>query len=118
MAQVRFEAGTTLWHEGEPAAHLVMVCDGSVRATVPGGIEFTAGPRLPARRARGARPEAALVHAVAATPVVGLYGQTDVLFDLFEDNFDMAMDYLAVISRVTLRILDWSAAEAARTLDG
>jgi hypothetical protein len=28
------------------------------------------------------------------------------------------MDYLAVISRVTLRILDWSAAEAARTLDG
>jgi hypothetical protein len=30
----------------------------------------------------------------------------------------MAMDYLAVISRVTLRILDWSATEAARTLDG
>jgi CRP-like cAMP-binding protein len=118
MAQVRFETGTTLWHEGEPAAHLVMVCDGSVHASVPGGIEFTAGPGFPlgALEALGQRPR--WYHAVAATPVVGLYGQTDVLFDLFEDNFDMAMDYLAVISRVTLRILDWSAAEAARTLDG
>jgi CRP-like cAMP-binding protein len=118
MAQVRFEAGTTLWHEGEPAAHLVMVCSGSVRATVPGGIEFTAGPGFPlgALEALGQRPR--WYDGVAATPVVGLYGQTDVLFDLFEDNFDMAMDYLAVISRVTLRILDESAAEAARTLDG
>ena len=118
MAQVRFEAGTTLWHVGEPAAHLVMVCDGSVRATVPGGIEFTAGPGFPlgALEALGQRPR--WYDVVAATPVVGLYGQTDVLFDLFEDNFDMAMDYLAVISRVTLRILDWSATEAARTLDG
>ena len=118
MAQVRFEVGTTLWHEGEPAAHLVMVCGGSVRAAVPGGIEFTAGPGFPlgALEALGQRPR--WYDAVAATPVVGLYGQTDVLFDLFEDNFDMAMDYLAVISRVTLRILDWSAAEAARTLDG
>jgi CRP-like cAMP-binding protein len=118
MAQVRFEAGTTLWHEGEPAAHLVMVCDGSVRATVPGGIEFTAGPGFPLGALEALGQRSRWYDAVAATPVVGLYGQTDVLFDLFEDNFDMAMDYLAVISRVTLRILDWSAAEAARTLDG
>jgi CRP-like cAMP-binding protein len=118
MAQVRFEAGTALWHEGEPAAHLVMVCDGSVRAAVPGGIEFTAGPGFPLGALEALGQRARWYDAVAATPVVGLYGQTDVLFDLFEDNFDMAMDYLAVISRVTLRILDWSAAEAARTLDG
>jgi hypothetical protein len=33
-----------------------------------------------------------------------------VLVDAFEDHFDMAMDYLAVIAQSTLRILDWSAA--------
>jgi CRP-like cAMP-binding protein len=113
MAQVRFEAGTVLWREGEPAAYLVMICGGEVRATVPGGVEFSAGPGFPlgALEALGQRPR--WYDVVAATPVVGLYGQTDVLVDLFEDNFDMAMDYLAVISRVTLRIADWSAAEPA-----
>ena len=118
MAQVRFEAGTALWHTGEPAAHLVMICGGSVRARVPGGVEFDAGPGFPlgALEALGQRPR--WYDAVATSPLVGLYGQTDVLVDLFEDNFDMAMDYLAVISRVTLRILDWSAAQAAQPLDG
>ena len=118
MAQVRFEAGTPLWHTGEPAAHLVMICGGSVRAKVPGGVEFHVGPGFPlgALEALGQRPR--WYDAVATSPLVGLYGQTDVLVDLFEDNFDMAMDYLAVISRVTLRILDWSAAQAAQPLDG
>ena len=118
MAQVRFEAGTALWHAGEPAAHLVMIYNGSVRARVPGGVEFSAGPGFPlgALEALGQRPR--WYDAVATTPVVGLYGQTDVLVDLFEDNFEMAMDYLAVIARVTLRILDWSASQAAQPLDG
>jgi CRP-like cAMP-binding protein len=117
MAQVRFEAGSVLWHEGEPAAHLVMICGGAVRASVPGGIEFTAGPGFPlgALEALGQRPR--WYDVVATTPVVGLYGQTDVLFDLFEDNFDMAMDYLAVISRVTLRIVEWSADQAGPVPD-
>jgi CRP-like cAMP-binding protein len=117
MAQVRFEAGSVLWHEGEPAAHLVMICGGAVRASIPGGIEFTAGPGFPlgALEALGQRPR--WYDVVATTPVVGLYGQTDVLFDLFEDNFDMAMDYLAVISRVTLRIVEWSADQAGPVPD-
>jgi hypothetical protein len=32
-----------------------------------------------------------------------------VLVDVFEDNFEMAMDYLAVLAQSTLRILDWAA---------
>jgi CRP/FNR family transcriptional regulator, cyclic AMP receptor protein len=109
MAQVGFEAGTSLWRAGEPAAHLVMICSGRVSARVPGGIEFDAGPGFPlgALEALGQRPR--WYDVTAATPVVGLYGQTDVLVDLFEDNFDMAMDYLAVIARVTLRMLERNA---------
>ena len=48
--------------------------------------------------------------AVAETPVVALQGHMGVLVDVFEDNFAMAMDYLAVIAQSTLRILDWTAA--------
>ena len=94
-----------------------MVCRGSVQARVPDGVEFSAGPGFPlgALEALGQRPR--WYDAVATTPLVGLYGRTDVLVDLFEDNFDMAMDYLAVISRVTLRILDRSA-QAAQPVDG
>jgi hypothetical protein len=33
-----------------------------------------------------------------------------VLVDVFEDNFEMAMDYLAVLAQSTLRILDGAAA--------
>jgi hypothetical protein len=47
--------------------------------------------------------------AVTETPVVALR-HMGVLVDVFEDNFDMAMDYLAVIAQSTLRILDWAAA--------
>jgi hypothetical protein len=45
--------------------------------------------------------------------VLALQGQAGVLVDLFEDNFEMAMDYLAVIARATQRVLDWSAAGSA-----
>jgi hypothetical protein len=35
--------------------------------------------------------------------------------DVFEDHFEVAMDYLEVLAQSTLRILDWAA---ARTEDG
>ena len=118
MAQVRFEAGATLWHVGEPAAHLVMICSGRALARVPGGVEFHAGPGFPlgALEAIGQRPR--WYEAVATSPLVGLYGQTDVLVDQFEDNFEMAMDYLAVISGVTVRMLEWAASQATQLRDG
>lgn len=47
MAQVRFETGTVLWHEGEPAAHLVMICGGKC------GRRFRAG--WSSRPVRGSR---------------------------------------------------------------
>jgi len=118
MAQVRFEAGTILWQEGEPSAGILLVCSGSVRATGSGGVDFRAGPGFPlgALEALGQVPR--WYDAVALSPVIALQGQTDVLVDLFEDNFEMAMDYLAVVARATLRILDWSAAPAAQPLAG
>jgi CRP-like cAMP-binding protein len=82
------------------------------------GVSFRAGPgfALGALEAVGQVPR--WYEAQALTPVVALQGQTDVLVDLFEDSFEMATDFLAVVAGATLRILDWSAAQAAQPLDG
>jgi CRP-like cAMP-binding protein len=110
MAQVRFEPGTTLWHEGEPAPGIFLVRSGRIHARGSSGVSFRPGPGFPlgALEALGEVPR--WYDAVAETPVVALQGHMGVVVDVFEDNFGMAMDYLAVIARSTLRILDWSTA--------
>jgi CRP-like cAMP-binding protein len=116
LANVRFEPGTVLWHEGEPSHGILLLSSGSVQATGSGGVSFRAGPGFPlgALEAVGQVPR--WYEARALTPVVGLQGQTDVLVDLFEDSFEMAMDFLAVVAGATLRILDWTAMQAAQPL--
>jgi CRP-like cAMP-binding protein len=110
MAQVRFEAGTVLWREGEPSPGIFLIRAGRVRAAGSSGLSFRPGPGFPlgALEALGEVPR--FYEAVTETPVVALQGHMGVLVDVFEDNFDMAMDYVALIAQSTLRILDWAAA--------
>jgi CRP-like cAMP-binding protein len=110
MVQVRFEPGTVLWREGEAAPGIFLVRSGRLRARGSSGVSFHPGPGFPlgALEALGEVPR--WYEAVAETPVVALQGDVGVLVDVFEDNFGMAMDYLAVIAQSILRILDWTAA--------
>jgi CRP-like cAMP-binding protein len=110
MAQVRFEPGTVLWREGEPSPAIFLLRSGRVRARGSSGVAFRPGPGFPlgALEALGEVPR--FYEAVTETPVVALQGHRGVLVDVFEDNFGMAMDYLAVLAQSTLRILDWAAA--------
>jgi CRP-like cAMP-binding protein len=116
MAQVRFEPGTVLFREGEPSPGIFLLRSGFLRATGSSGVSFRPGPGFPlgALEALGERPR--WYEAVAETPVVALQGHMGVLVDAFEDHFDMAMDYLAVIAQSTLRILDWRAARGEEPL--
>jgi hypothetical protein len=43
---------------------------------------------------------------VTETQLVALQGNAEALIDVFEDNFEMAMDYLAMVARGLLRILE------------
>jgi CRP-like cAMP-binding protein len=117
MANVRFEPGTVLWHEGEPSQGILMLSGGSVQATGSGGVSFRAGPGFPLGALEAVAQMPRWYEARALAPIVGLQTQTDVLVDLFEDNFEMATDYLALVAGATLRILDWSAAQAAQPRD-
>ena len=113
MAQVRFEPGTVLWREGEAAHAIFLLRSGRVRARGSSGVDFLPGPGFPlgALEALGESPR--WYEAVCETPVVALQGHMGVLVDVFEDNFEMAMDYLAVLAQSTLRILDWAAVRGA-----
>ena len=53
--------------------------------------------------------------AVVETPLVALQGNAEALVDVFEDNFEMTMDYLQVLAQGMLEILESNAAREGRT---
>jgi hypothetical protein len=44
--------------------------------------------------------------ATTLTPVTALHGTVESLIDVFEDNFEMAMDYVALLARGLLSFLE------------
>jgi CRP-like cAMP-binding protein len=110
MAQVRFEPGTVLWREGEPGPGIFLLRSGAVAARSAAGVSFRAGPGFPlgALEALGELPR--WYEAVTETPVVALQGHMGALVDVFEDGFDVALDYLSVLAQSALRTADWAAA--------
>lgn len=112
MANVSFEPGTVLWHEGEPSQGVLMLSSGRVEASASGGPSFHAGPGFPLGSLEAMAQVPRWYEARAATRVSALQVQVDVLVDLFEDSFEMAMDFLAAVAGATLRILEWSAARS------
>jgi CRP-like cAMP-binding protein len=113
VAQVRFEPGVTLWREGDPSPGIFLVGSGSLRATSASGLSFLPGPGFPLGALEAVAERPRWYSVVTETPVMALQAHTGALVDVFEDNFEMVMDYLSVVARSTLRVLDWSAARSA-----
>jgi CRP-like cAMP-binding protein len=106
MFDVRFEPGVKLWSVGEPSRNLLLVVSGTVQCTAEGRPSFQAGPGVPmgALEAIGGVPR--WYEPVTETKVVALSGDVEVLFDVLEDNFDMAMDYLSTMGRAWLKSVE------------
>jgi CRP-like cAMP-binding protein len=103
------EPGTTLWHEGERAGTACLVVSGSIRCAASRGegtVEFRAGRGT----AIGAIESMAGQHrwhdALAEMPVTVLEVNVNDLIDVFEDNVDMGMDFLAWLSKATLTLIE------------
>lgn len=117
MNQVHFEPGVTLWREGEHAPGIYLILSGTVRASSESrGLLFRPGPGFPlgAHEAVGEVPR--WYEAVTETRLAVLQANAEALIDVFEDNFEMAMDYLAVLSQGLIEILESRAAQEARTV--
>lgn len=107
MNQVRFEPGVTLWREGEPGPGIYLILSGHVRAfSEARGLSFRAGPGFPLGAVEAVAEVPRFFDAVTETRLVALQGNVDSLIDVFEDNFEMAMDYLQVMAQVMLDILE------------
>ena len=115
--EVRVEAGEVLWEEGDESTcglhivHGVVACESATR-------KFRMGPRsvLGISESHGRIPRS--YRAVAETRVVALRSRTEGFFDVLEDNFALASEYLNFMSTITMDLTLKRArlrAEAARS---
>jgi CRP-like cAMP-binding protein len=114
LTEVRMPVGTRLWHEGEATGWGSMIVSGSIRCTSSRGHDFVAGPGLVLGSLDAVAEVPRWFDAVTETPVVALQANLQYLIDVFEDNFAMAIDYMAVQARWLLEILDRSLASRDR----
>lgn len=107
LTELRFEAGTTLWTEDEPSGTILLGVDGFVRcSSARRGFEFRSGSGQALGALEALAEASHWYDAVTETPFVALSGHVDALLDVFEDNFEMALDFLGMISRWRMRLLD------------
>lgn len=106
MVEVSFEPGVRLWRVGEPARSLVLLVSGTVRCTPANRPSFVSGPGWPLGGVEAIGATTRWYEPVTETPVVGLSGDVEILYDVLEDNFQMAMDYLSTMGRAWLRSME------------
>jgi CRP-like cAMP-binding protein len=118
MAEVSFPPGTRLWDEGEASGTVLIVVSGTIACTARGGeAVFTTGPGAPLGAVESMAERARWYTATTETKVTALQGSVEGLIDLFEDNFDMAMDYLAVMARAQMRLLELRVSAPGKALE-
>ena len=110
MAEVRFDAGQSIWTVGEPSGWVLILLDGYLACTTAAGYRFRLGPGAPPGGLEATADAPRWYTAVAETPILALHGRMEWVLDLFEDNFEMGMDYLAVLARRLLEVMEATAA--------
>jgi len=118
MAEVAFPAGTRLWEEKEGSGTVILVVSGMVDCAARGGhATFTLSPGAPMGAVESLAERPRWYTATTQTKVTALQGSIEGLIDVFEDNFEMALEYLAVMARAQIRIVDIRATASGRVLD-
>jgi CRP-like cAMP-binding protein len=110
MAEVRFEAGQTIWTVGEPSGWVLVMLDGHLSCTTATGYRFRLGPGTPPGALEATADAPRWYTGVAETPILALHGRMEWVLDLFEDNFEMGADYLAVIAKRLLEVMEATSA--------
>jgi CRP-like cAMP-binding protein len=118
MAEVAFPPGTRLWEEGEASGSLLLVVSGTIQAAARrGAAVFSTGPGAPMGALESMAERRRWYAATTETKVTALQGNIEGLIDVFEDNFDMAMDYLATMARVQMHVLEVRVSASGKGLE-
>lgn len=106
LNEVRFDAGTEIWHKGDVSGGVFLLIDGTVQCRSDAdGIDFTLGPGGPLGSLESLAEMPRFYDADARTEVWALHGSTEGLLDVFEDNFEMASDYLQAVAADIIRVV-------------
>jgi CRP-like cAMP-binding protein len=105
LDEVRLSAGTELWKTGDRADRVFFVIDGTIRCVAADGRTFRYGSGTGAGGIEAIADRPRWYTAVAETDLVGLWGHTENLLDLFEQQNRMAMDFIAMLSRAQAGLL-------------
>ena len=103
------EPGTTLWSEGERAGTACLIVGGSIRCSTfrdDGPVEFRAGGGTAIGALESNAGQLRWHDAVAETRVELLEINVNDLIDVFEDNVEMGMDFLAWVSSAALNLIE------------
>lgn len=116
MEEVRVKAGTTFWSIGEPAARVLFIVKGTVTCRTADGREFRYGAGTGAGGVEALANKPRWYGVTAETDLVALVGHTDQLLDIFENQFRMAMDFMAMLARAEIGLLARRAALGQKPL--
>jgi CRP-like cAMP-binding protein len=114
------EPGTTLWNEGEPAGDACLIVSGTIACSLSrddGPVEFRAGRGNAIGALESIAGPPRWHDAVAETRAEVLEHDVDDLIDVFEDNVEMAMDFLAWISSDALNLIETTFGPGPELLD-
>jgi CRP-like cAMP-binding protein len=118
--QRSIEPGTTLWSEGDRAGTACLLVSGSVRCSVSrddGPVEFRAGSGTAIGALESIAEQLRWHDAIAETRVEVLETDVNDLIDVFEDNVEMAMDFLAWVSSAALTLIETTFGPGPELLD-
>lgn len=102
LQQERWSAGTTLWETGDPSGYLLLLLKGEVEGRLADG-SFRAGRGYPLGNIETMAENPRWYDAVATTDLVTLRGNHEALFDVLEDDFDVALQFLRSMAAGVLR---------------
>jgi len=103
------EPGATLWHQGDPAGTACLIVRGSMACSGSrdnGPLRFRAGSGTAIGALESITGQPRWHDAVAETGVELLEHDVNDLIDVFEDNVEMAMDFLAWVSNAALALIE------------
>jgi CRP-like cAMP-binding protein len=117
LVECRFAPGERIWDEGAPAGNTLLVRAGTAICTAMNGTKRW---RVEPNSAMGgleviaSKPRWYTVE--AESPLVGFWMASDSMIDLFEDDFTMSMNFVSMIAKEVLDVLEKKASLGQSTI--
>lgn len=97
VGETEFPQGAVVWRQGEEADHFLIILQGELECRgIEGRQPVALGPALTAGMQEAIAAEPRWAEFAAVRAVRALRVDTAALYDILEDHFDMAIDFLAL----------------------